>query len=139
MQIVILQNQMLIVYIIRDFQCFCYSNNLHTYLNDTISFLSTKVHILKGFKITKFVETLKLRGKFLHIFVAFSENLNFTTVHYQFFFNFLHLLLDLSSLSMCISKRKIWIISKSHREKCFFCIFLHFAHQVDMKNVVECL
>ena len=26
------------VYIIRDFQCFCYSNNLHTYLNNTISF-----------------------------------------------------------------------------------------------------
>ena len=92
MQIVILQNQMLIVYIIRDFQCFCYSNNLHRYLNDTISFRSTKVHILKGFTITKFVETSKVRGKFFHIFVAFSENLNFTTVHYQVFFNFLPLL-----------------------------------------------
>ena len=37
-----------------------------------------------------------------------------------------------------ISKRIMWIISKSHREKFFFFIFLQFIHQVDMKNIVEC-
>ena len=31
----------------------------------------------------------------------------------------------------------MWIISKSHREKCFFLIFLQSIHQVDMKNVVK--
>ena len=44
---------------------------------------------------------------------------------------------DLSGQSMCISKRIMWIISKSHRE-IFFCIFLQSPHQVDMKNVVKC-
>ena len=32
----------------------------------------------------------------------------------------------------------MWIISKSHRE-IFFCICLQSLHQVDMKNVVNCL
>ena len=36
-----------------------------------------------------------------------------------------------------ISKRIMWIISKSHREKKFFLIFLQSIHQVDMKNVVK--
>ena len=36
-----------------------------------------------------------------------------------------------------ISKRIMWIISKSHREKNFFLIFLQSIHQVDMKNVVK--
>ena len=35
-----------------------------------------------------------------------------------------------------ISKRIMWIISKSHR-KFFFLIFLQSIHQVDMKNVVK--
>ena len=40
---------------------------------------------------------------------------------------------------MCISKRKKWILKKSHREKCFFfCIFLQSIHQVDIKNIVDC-
>ena len=37
-----------------------------------------------------------------------------------------------------ISDQKMWIISKSHREKKFFLIFLQSIHQVDMKNVVKC-
>ena len=37
-----------------------------------------------------------------------------------------------------ISKRIMWIISKSHREKIFFLIFLQSIHQVDMKNVDKC-
>ena len=36
-----------------------------------------------------------------------------------------------------ISKRIMWIISKSHREKIFFLIFLQSIHQVDMKIVVK--
>ena len=39
--------------------------------------------------------------------------------------------------SMCISKRIMWIISKSHFEIIFFCIFLQSTYQVDMKNVVD--
>ena len=39
---------------------------------------------------------------------------------------------DLSGLSMCISKRIMWIISKSHHD--FFCIFS--PHQ-KLKNVVK--
>ena len=37
---------------------------------------------------------------------------------------------------MCISKRIMWIISKSHQH--FFFIFLQSTHQVDMKHVVKC-
>ena len=36
-----------------------------------------------------------------------------------------------------ISKRIMWIISKSHREKNFCLIFLQSIHQLDMKNVVK--
>jgi hypothetical protein len=39
---------------------------------------------------------------------------------------------------MCISKRIKWIKKKSHREKLFFCIFLQYPHQIDMRNFVEC-
>ena len=44
---------------------------------------------------------------------------------------------DFSCLSMCTSKKIMWIISKSQCE-IIFCIFLQFSCQVDMKNVAKC-
>ena len=75
----------------------------------------------------------KIWTKYLNQTVKSKQNVSFSVKYPKKCFSSNYL----SGLSVCISKRVMWITSKYHQEKYFLCIFLQSTHQVDMKNVVK--